>query len=89
MPITSELDNINALESVGFDHNQAKTLARIIEKSHIDSHESLKEFISNKLELVEANLKAYVAESQRDSLYKLSGIITAIIGLAVAIIKLF
>lgn len=42
MPITKELENINELEAVGFDHKQAKALTKIIEQSHVDSHESLK-----------------------------------------------
>src|SRR3990167_10489304 len=49
MPITRELDNLKKLESVGFSHEQAETLADVIEKSHVDSQESLKEFFSNEL----------------------------------------
>ncbi len=45
MPITRELENIEELEAVNFNHEQAKTLAKIIECSHADSHEGLKEFI--------------------------------------------
>ena len=47
MPITRELDNLKKLESVGFSHEQAETLADVIEKSHVDSQKSLKEFIHN------------------------------------------
>jgi hypothetical protein len=47
MPLTSELDNLKKLESAGFSHEQAETLADVIEKSHVDSQESLKEFIRN------------------------------------------
>ncbi|ODS33181.1 MAG: hypothetical protein SCARUB_01659 [Candidatus Scalindua rubra] len=47
MPITSELDNLKKLEAVGFNHKQAETLADVIEKSHVESQESLKEFIHN------------------------------------------
>jgi len=50
MSITQELENINDLESVGFDHKQAKVLTKIIEQSHVDSHESLKEFIRSELD---------------------------------------
>jgi len=49
MAITRELDNLKKLESVGFSHEQAETLADVIEKSHVDSQESLKEFFSNEL----------------------------------------
>ncbi len=47
MPLTSELDNLKKLESVGFSHEQAETLTDVIEKSHVDSQENLKEFIRN------------------------------------------
>ncbi|MCP4270488.1 MAG: hypothetical protein GY781_00770 [Gammaproteobacteria bacterium] len=47
MSITSELDNLKKLESVGFSHEQAETLTDVIEKSHVDSQENLKEFIRN------------------------------------------
>lgn len=50
MPITKELNNIKKLEAVGFPHEQAETLADIIEQSHIDSQQSLKEFIGDKLD---------------------------------------
>ena len=49
MQITRELDNLKKLESVGFSHEQAETLADVIEKSHVDSQESLKEFIHNEI----------------------------------------
>ncbi len=45
MPITSKPDNLKKLESVGFSHEQAETLADVIEKSHVDSQGNLKEFI--------------------------------------------
>jgi|SRR3972149_2768739 len=47
MPITEELNNIRKLESVGFSHEQAETLADVIEKAQVDGQESLKEFIHN------------------------------------------
>lgn len=111
MPITKELDNINELEAVGFGHNQAKALARIIEKSHVDSQQDLKEFIRNELKdlrnidiakltnKIDSDIKELkisfleshkaILESQKDLLLKFIGIISAIIGVAVAIIKLF
>ncbi len=49
MPITSELDNLKKLEAVGFDHKQAETLADVIEKSHVESQEGLKEFFRSEL----------------------------------------
>lgn len=85
MPITAELENINKLESVGFDHDQAKTLAEVIEKSHQDSHQDLKEFIHNEINGLELRMKA----SQSDLLMKIFGIIVGSLSIAVAIIKLF
>ena len=50
MPITQELDNIIELESVGFSHEQSKTLTKIIERAQIDRHDDLKDFIRNELD---------------------------------------
>ncbi|MGR3318092.1 MAG: hypothetical protein ACUZ8O_06390 [Candidatus Anammoxibacter sp.] len=47
MPITKELKNIKTFESSGFTHEQAESLTDVIEESHADSQESLKEFIRN------------------------------------------
>ena len=47
MPITEELKNVKSFESVGFSHEQSETLAVVIEESHTQSQESLKEFIRN------------------------------------------
>lgn len=38
MPITKELKNIKNFESSRFTHEQAETLADVIEESHADSH---------------------------------------------------
>ncbi|MCL4728151.1 hypothetical protein [Candidatus Kuenenia stuttgartiensis] len=46
MPITKELSNIRKLEAVGFPHEQAEVLTDIIEESHVDGQQSLKDFIS-------------------------------------------
>ena len=89
MPITAELENIRTLESVGFDHKQAEAITSIIEKSHIDAQESLKEFIRNELDLKINRLEIRILESQRDLLIKFITIVTAIVGIATAIIKLF
>jgi len=50
MPITEELKNVKKFESVGFSHEQSEALADVIEQSHADSHESLKECIRNEFE---------------------------------------
>ncbi len=50
MSITKELENINELESVGFDHEQAKAITKVVEQSHVDSHGTLKDFIRGELD---------------------------------------
>ncbi|MGR3318095.1 MAG: hypothetical protein ACUZ8O_06405 [Candidatus Anammoxibacter sp.] len=50
MPITKELKNIKTFESAGFTHEQAESLTDVIEESHADSQESLKEFIRDEFD---------------------------------------
>ncbi len=64
MPITKELYNIKKLEAVGFPHEQAETLTDIIEQSHVDSQQSLKEFIRNENTNLETRLKSSQAEME-------------------------
>ena len=103
MPRTSELDNLKKLESAGFSHEQAETLADVIEKSHVDSQESLKEFIRNentKLENKLSNringldkeistLRVEISRELKDLLIKIFGIVVGTVGIAVTILKLF
>ncbi|ODS34375.1 MAG: hypothetical protein SCARUB_00506 [Candidatus Scalindua rubra] len=97
MPIIRELDNLKKLESVGFStarqmaggHEQAETLADVIEKSHVDSRESLKEFIHNENAKLELNIKATISKELKDLLIKIFGIIVGTVGIAVTILKLF
>lgn len=49
MSITEELNNVRKMESVGFTHDQAETLAGIIEKAQVDGQVNLKDFIRNEL----------------------------------------
>ena len=100
MPITKELKNLKKFESVGFSHEQSEALADVIEESHADSHESLKEFIRDELEKqIGASenrlskqinaLEVRLMISQKDLLIKIFGIIVGTIGVAVTILKLF
>ncbi len=96
MPITRELENLEKFESAGFNHEQAKTLADVIEKSHVDSQESLKEFIhsentnlENKIDSNISGLETRLMASQKDLLIKIFGIIVGTVGIAVTILKLF
>jgi len=103
MPITEELQNVKELESVGFPHEQAEALASVIEKSHRDSQESLKEFIRAEneklrnelvgkikdLEVSMKDLEVSMAVSQKDLLVKIFAIIVGTVGVAVTILKLF
>ena len=84
MPITKELDNIRKFESVGFSHQQAETLADVIEKSHVDSQQDLKSFISEKIDKLELRIKA----SQTDLLMKIFGIVAGCTTIAIADAKL-
>lgn len=82
MPITQELKNVKRFESTGFSHEQAEVLAETIEESHIDSQESLKEFISNKLSTEIKDLKY-------DLILKIFAIVSGTAGILFAMIKLF
>jgi len=84
MPITKELSNIKKLEAVGFPHEQAEVLTDIIEQSHVDSQQSLKEFIHNE----NTNLELRIKASQADLLIKFSAIVAGFISAALAIAKL-
>src|SRR3989338_26476 len=102
MPITRELDNLKKLESVGFSNEQAETLADVIEKSHVDSQESLKEFIHNEISGLRSEVKSLRSEMKslrsdiicemnkelKDLLIKIFGIIVGTVGIAVTILKL-
>ncbi len=95
MPITKELENIQCLESAGFSHQQAETLTKIIEQSHVDGQQNLKEFFDNRIDKLELRLKASQTEmelrlktAQTDLLLKFSGIVAAFISAALAIAKL-
>lgn len=96
MPITRELENLKKFESAGFSHEQAETLTDVIEKSHVDSQESLKEFIhnentnlENKLSKEISNLRVEINKELKDLLIKIFGIIVGTVGVAVTILKLF
>ncbi|KKR97384.1 MAG: hypothetical protein UU48_C0017G0020 [Candidatus Uhrbacteria bacterium GW2011_GWF2_41_16] len=89
MSITRELENLKKLESVGFSHEQAETLADVIEKSHVDSQKSLKEFIHNELHNEINNLRVEISRELKDMLIKIFGIIVGTVGVAVTILKLF
>ena len=78
MPITKELKNIKKFEAAGFTHEQAETLTDVIEESHVDSQESLKDFIRNELLTL-----------RYDLLLKIFAIVTGTAGLLFAMIKLF
>ena len=89
MPITRELENLEKFESAGFNHEQAKILADVIERSHVDSQESLKEFIHNELNTEISNLRVEISRELKDLLIKIFGIIVGTVGIAVTILKLF
>ena len=104
MPITRELEIIEELEAeleaVNFNHDQAKTLAKIIEHSHAYSHESLKEVIRtenkslgdsirNELKQYIKDLETRMAYAQKDLLLKIFVIISGTSVMLFAALKLF
>lgn len=66
MPITEELKNIKNLESVGFTHEQAETLADVIEQSHTQSQESLKDFIRNEINGLHLEINTFHNETKNE-----------------------
>lgn len=81
MPITEELNNVRKLESVGFNHEQAETLADVIEKAQVSGQESLKEFISNEnknlrddIKDLRNELKLLITEKNNELHNKISGL---------------
>ena len=50
MPITKELENLRKFESVGFTHEQSEVLTDVIEQSHVNGQQSLKDFINDKFD---------------------------------------
>lgn len=57
MPITKELENLRKFESVGFTHQQAETLADVIELSHTDGQQNLMESIHNVIDDLRKELR--------------------------------
>ncbi|MCF6148577.1 MAG: hypothetical protein E3K37_07955 [Candidatus Kuenenia sp.] len=95
MPITKELKNLKKPEAVGFLHEQAETLADVIEESHIDGQQNLKDFIRSEISNLELRMKTSQSEmetrrktSQADLLIKYSAIIVGFISIALATAKL-
>ena len=80
MPITAELTNLKKFEAVGFSHEQAETMAEVIEESHHASQEDLKEFFRKEL-------KVGLSEMKADLLIKFFGIIVGSLTIAIALIK--
>ena len=64
MPITKELNNIRNLEAVGLPHEQAEALTDIIEQSHVDSQQGLKEFIHSEIANLEFRQRALQTEME-------------------------
>ena len=76
MPITKELDNIRKLESVGFSHQQAETLADVIEKSHVDSQQSLKDSfhtLENRMNTLEKKIDSVLSVTNNIDLHIKAG----------------
>ena len=72
MPITKELENLRKFESVGFTHEQSEVLTDVIEQSHVNGQQSLKEFISDKFEELRSEMDDRFKDvrSEMDSKFK-------------------
>jgi hypothetical protein len=101
MPITKELENIRKFEAVGFTHEQAETLADVIEKSHVDGQQLLKDSfhtLENRMNNVEKkidnilrvtdNIDLHIKAGQADLLLKIFAIAAGCTSIAVAVSKL-
>lgn len=95
MPITKELKNVKKLKSVDFTSKQAEALVDVIEQSHIDGQQILKDFIRNEISGLELHTKMLLSEMEvklKTSLnnlpMKYSVIVAGFIGIALAIPKL-
>ncbi len=83
MPITNELENLKKFESVEFTHEQAETLADVIEQFHVNGQQDLKQFIHTEINSLELRIKA----SHTDLLIKILAIAAGCTSIGVAISK--
>ncbi len=101
MPITKELENIRKFESVGFTHEQAESLADVIEQSHVNGQQSLKDSfhtLENRMNTLEKkidsvldvtnNIDLHIKAGQADLLLKIFAIAAGCTSIAVAVSKL-
>lgn len=91
MPITKELNNVKRLEAAGFVHEQAEAPADIIEQSHVDGQQSLKDFINDKVKEIRSEISSSelrIRASHTDLLMKFFAIVAGCISIALAIAKL-
>ena len=64
MPITKELENLRKFESVGFTHEQSEVLTDVIEQSHVNGQQSLKDFINDKFEELRKDVRNEITSSE-------------------------
>ncbi len=64
MPIAKELENLRKFESVGFTHEQSEVLTDVIEQSHVNGQQSLKDFINDKLEELRKDVRNEITSSE-------------------------
>lgn len=81
MPITKELENIQKLESAGFDHKQSEALTEIIEHAQWDGREDLKDFIRDQIKELRNEIKQDIANTEDKLHNEINGIHNEINGM--------
>ncbi|MDH4121757.1 MAG: hypothetical protein OEV94_08655 [Deltaproteobacteria bacterium] len=68
MPVTETLENARRLESAGFNHAQAQTLAEVIEAGAHSAREDLatKDFVHAEIQTLRMEIQAMRGDIQRD-----------------------
>jgi hypothetical protein len=89
MPITNTLETARRLESLGFPHQQAQGLSDLFEGTAQDAVRDLKAIVMQEGERTRAELRAEFREELRKQMLWFFTVQTALLGIAVAILKLF
>jgi hypothetical protein len=89
MPLTNTLETARRMEALGFTHQQAQGFAELLEDTANAPQQDLKDFIRGELGSLEGRLRSEFREELRKQMLWFFSLLTGLLGLAVAIIKLF